>query len=182
VKRILPAALAFLVTVAYGADMRMKPGLWEVRVIKRVMDGQDQTPKAGTSPQMQQAMANLPPDQKAKIEAAMKQHAGSNGATRMCISPDMAKRDAPMLDHGGRCPPATVHRDGTHTTFEFSCTINGMTSTGKGDATVSGDVITTRVDTTMHALNGATHVTHDESEMHFVGPDCGDVKPPRPAH
>jgi hypothetical protein len=178
VKKTMLAALAALVTLAYAADSRMKPGLWEMRIIKNVVDGRDMAAlMAAKNAQMQQAMANLPPDQLARMQAALKMSAGANGATRICISPDMAKRATPMVDQSGSCQPATVNRNGDTTSFEFNCTINGAASAGKGESTISGDVITTRTDITTHASNGATHVVQNESEMRYIGPDCGDVKP-----
>lgn len=177
VKKIPLVLLAILVTAAYGADSRMKPGLWEVRIVKRVMDGRDQTAQmAGLSAQMQQAMANLPPDQRARIQSTLKHNSGISDVTRTCISPEMAKRDAPIIDQAERCQPTSVKRNGEHTTFEFNCNINGTTSTGKGESTISGDVVTTQTDITMHTPDGATHVMQNESEMRFISPDCGDVK------
>jgi hypothetical protein len=49
--------------------------------------------------------------------------------------------------------------------------------TGKGESTATGDVITSRVDMSTRRGKGETHVMHSESEMKFLGPDCGDVKP-----
>jgi hypothetical protein len=61
-----------------------------------------------------------------------------------------------------------------------NCTSNGITTVGKGTSTNSGDVVTTEMDmtTTNSNANGQTQVIHTEAEMHFIGPDCGDVKPP----
>lgn len=184
-KKMTFAALAALVTLvapAHAEDPRMKPGLWEMRIIKNIVDGRDMAALlAAKSAQMQQAMASLPPDQAARLQSTLKLGAGGTAATRICISPEMAKRASPVIDQGGHCQPATVTRNGDTTTFEFSCTINGATSSGKGQSTISGDVITTRTDITSQAPNGTTHVMHNESEMRFVGPDCGDVKPMGPA-
>jgi hypothetical protein len=33
------------------------------------------------------------------------------------------------------------------------------------------------MDMATHMANGETHTMHFESEMKFLGPDCGDVKP-----
>ncbi len=65
---------------------------------------------------------------------------------------------------------------GGATTFTFSCSKNGNTTSGTGEVRRSGDTITTIVDgTTSH--NGASHTIHSETEMKYVGADCGSVKP-----
>lgn len=178
-KRMLLLATALFVTAAFGADPKMKPGLWEIHVTKNVMDGHDQaTQLAARSAQMQQALANLPPDQQARVQAAMKQNVSSSGNIRTCITPEIANRNAPVTDPQGRCPPASVQKSGDHMTYAFNCIINGMSATGKGESTVSSELVTTRSEVTMHASNGTTHVMQSESEMRYIGPDCGDVKPP----
>jgi hypothetical protein len=158
-----------------------KSGLWETHSVKTVMDGRDMNSQiAGASAQMQQAMANMTPEQRARIEAAMKSQgaptAGGNHNFRMCITPEQAAQDKPFVDREG-CQPGTVNRSGNHATFEFSCTRNGNTTSGKGVATLAGDTISTVVDATIKRANGESHVMHSESEMKFIGADCGDVKP-----
>jgi len=178
-KKILLAASTLLMTLAYAADTHMKPGLWEIHVIKNVIDGQDHSAQlAAMTAQMQQAMANLPPDQQARMQAAMKTNVAGNGNIRTCITPEMANRDTPVADQTGHCAPATVQRSGDQVTYEFSCMTNGRSATGKGNATISSDRVTARSEVTMHAPNGTTHVMQNESEMRYIGPDCGDVKLP----
>ncbi len=58
----------------------VKPGLWEVRSERQ--DGKQTTPSA-------EAMKNLTPETRAKVEAMMKQQGvalGSDGANRVCLS------------------------------------------------------------------------------------------------
>ena len=180
---VLFAALVALVALTAEADgIGLKPGLWEVRVVKQVMDGRDMSAQmAGLNDKMQQAMASMPPEQRAQMEAMMKQRGasmGHDGSTRICVSPEMARRDRPLVDREGRCQPATVTRSGNRATFEFSCTNGGDTTTGKGSSTVGADLISTHVDMTTRKSNGETHATESETEMRFLGPDCGNVKPP----
>ena len=61
-----------------AAGFGLKAGLWETQVTKQVVDGKDTTAQInGATAQMQKMMANLPPDQRAKMEAMFK----SNGAS-----------------------------------------------------------------------------------------------------
>lgn len=179
---MLVGITALCAFAAYATGFGLKPGLWEVRIVKQVVDGRDATAQlAGASDKLQQAMANMPPEQRARLEAMLKQRGaaqGSNGGFRMCITPEMAQRDKPIVDKEGRCQPATVSHNGNQTTYEFSCTMNGVTTSGKGTAVASGDLITTHADMTTHHPDGTTRVMQNDSEMKFLGPDCGDVKPP----
>jgi hypothetical protein len=63
------------------------------------------------------------------------------------------------------------------TSYEFTCSYNGTTRQGKGEAVASGDSITNRVDMTTTQSSGQTRTFHNETEMHYLGSDCGDVKP-----
>jgi len=166
----------------FATGMGLKPGLWESKIVKQVVDGQDRTAQiTGMAAKMQQAMANMPPEQRAQMESMMKQHAGGamsgDGGFKMCISAEEANRDKPVIDREGKCQPATVTHSGDHTTFTINCSSNGNVTTGKGESTSSGDTITTQVDMTITKANGESHVMHNETEMRYLGADCGDVKP-----
>jgi hypothetical protein len=170
---------------AYATGVGLKPGLWEVRVVKQVVDGKDMTAQmAAQAGQMQQTLAKMPPEQRAQMEAMFKQKGisqGSDGSYRLCVTPEMAKRDAPVVDKDGRCQPTKVTHSGNQTTYEINCSSNGTTTVGKGETTAAGDLITTRSDMTMSRAGGPPRVMHSESEMKYLGSDCGDVKPLAPA-
>jgi hypothetical protein len=192
---MIKSRIAWLVVLAAtqvaAAGFGLKPGLWESRVVKQVMDGRDMTAQiAGAASQMQQAMANLPPEQRARMDVMMKSQGGmsmgSNGTFKMCITAEEANRDRPIIDRQGtgHCEPSSVTHSGNHSTFTISCSSNGNVTTGKGESTASGDLISSQVDITVHRADGSTHQTHTETEMKFLGADCGDVKPmsmPSPA-
>jgi hypothetical protein len=181
------AALAALATLGgaavYAAGLGLKPGLWEIKVVKSVVDGQDHTPAVtGLGDRMQQFMASLPPDQRAQMEARLKQSgvsmSGGAATIRICVSAAMAKRDTPIVDKSGRCQPASVTHSGNQTTYAFNCSVDGRTTTGQGTATSDGEVIRTHVAMSIQEANGPSHVIENDSTMTFVGADCGDVQPP----
>jgi hypothetical protein len=185
VRKALIACLALTVAIlARAAGIGLKPGLWEVRLVKQVVDGRDmsaQISKATT--QMEQAMANMPPQQRARMQAMLKQHGvglSAHGGFRICVTPEMARRNAPVLDGQGRCQPTRVTRSGNRMTYVFSCNSKGITTTGKGVETIEGDRVTTRTDATTETGNGEKHMVQSESEMSYVGPHCGDVTPAVP--
>jgi hypothetical protein len=165
----------------FAQVISVKPGLWQTRMVKQIRDGRDMTAQiTAAMAQMQEKLANMPPEQREKMEAMMGKSGaptmGSNGSVKMCITPEQARQDKPLIDREG-CPPATVKRSGNHSTFEFSCTTDGTTTRSKGESTSTGDVISTVEDTTIQKATGDTHVWHTETEMKFLGADCGDVKP-----
>ena len=174
--------IAIAAVPVFAAGIGLKAGLWEVRLVKQTVDGRDTTTQLTASlEQMKQAMANLPPEQRERMEAMMKQSGvteGSNGGFRVCVSPEMAQRDAPVLDRQGHCQPASIQRHGHTTEFQFSCTTNGVTMSGKGQAIMVGNVIKTHTEVISQTAGGATHHTQNDSEMTYLGSDCGAVKPP----
>jgi hypothetical protein len=183
----LPRAIvaAVLVTalgaVAAAAGFGLKPGLWEIRIVKSVVDGRDNTASImAMTDKMQQMLTSLPADQRAMIEAKLKQSGVSqsnNGSFRMCVSPAMAKLDKPIIDKDGRCQPAVVQHDGSETRYQFNCTVDGTTTVGKGTATANGDSITTHVEMTVQQAGGQSHTMQNDTELSFIGADCGDVQP-----
>jgi hypothetical protein len=180
VKKFLCAAVPAILVMCGQAQAANKPGLWEMRVIKNVVDGQDHSAQmAAMGDKMQAAMAKLSPQQRAQMSAMMGHtgmSVGNQGAIQMCITPEMAKRDVPVVDKDHACKPASVQRNGNHTTYEISCTSNGTTTTGKGEATVNGDTVSMSSDLTTKSASGTHHI-QTEMEMRFVGSDCGNVKP-----
>jgi Protein of unknown function (DUF3617) len=177
----LAALVAFAAVKGLAAGIGLKPGLWESRIVKYVVDGRDMTSQmAGTMSQMQNNLSRLPPEKRAQLEAMMKEHGalttGTAGSARLCISPEMAGRNKPIVDLEGRCQPTKISQSGNHTTFEINCSASGAVMTGKGESTATGDVITSRVDMSTRKVKGETHMMHTETEMKFLGSDCGDVK------
>ncbi len=179
-KRTTSLVMLASIAGAVYADSGLKPGLWEMHVTKNAVDGRDQSAQlAGASTRMQEAMARMTPEQRAQM-GAMMQHSGvslaENGGIRMCITPEMARRDVPVVDKDGACKPTNLQRSGNHMSYEITCTKGGTKMTGTGESTISGDSVSTRSNMTM-STNGQTHQMQTETEMKFVSSNCGDVKP-----
>jgi hypothetical protein len=173
--------LAAFAAVAAAAGFGLKPGLWQIHIVKSVVDGSDNTASvAAVTDRMQRMLAALPADQRALVAAKLKQNGisqSNNGSFRICVSAAMAKLDQPIIDKDGRCRPLTVRHDGAETSYEFNCTADGTTTTGKGTAIANGDTITTHVEMTVQPPGGQSHSMQNDSQLSFVGPDCGDVRP-----
>ncbi len=175
-KKATLAVLITLSSIAFAENSGLKPGLWEVKPISQVVDGRDMTAQmAENRARMQQAIANMPPEQRQSMMSQMPAQS-ADGSLRICVSPGMAARDQPMIDHTGRCAPAKVTRNGNKSSFEFNCTTDGRTTVGKGERVVSGDAVSTNVDMTMTDARGS-HTVHTESQMKYLGSDCKGIKP-----
>ena len=176
-KTVLAAVLAPCVAAAAVPDTTVTPGLWEVRVTRQILDGQDVTtllPVALAG--VQQLMANATPQQRQQIEATLGKQPGSGGVQRMCVSPAMAAGDKPLLPADVRCQPTAFERNGERVNFQFNCSEPGRTVTGKGESLLASRVVTTRVDLVVTDARGR-HTLQNDSQASFVGADCGNLKP-----
>jgi hypothetical protein len=180
-RRILIACLAVPGTLfAQSAGTGLRPGLWEMQIVKQVVDGRDVSAQvSAASQQMQQAMANMPPAERARMQAMLSAHGMSAGAHgyRICVTPQMAKRSSPIIDKSGRCQKSKLTHSGNRTTFAFTCTENGSTTTGNGVATITRELVTTRTRATTVNSRGEKHTMQVESKMRYLRSDCGNVKP-----
>lgn len=173
--KLFIAGMLALASAAVSAETAMKPGLWEMRVVKQLMDGQDMAAqRAAAMAQMRQSLASMPPAQRKQMEQMMGGQGlpGQNAdAQRICVSPEMAARDKPMSPDA-RCETTRFERSGNKTSFEMKC----PDMSGKGESIAAGDTITTRMDMTMTDERGR-HTMQSESQMKFLGPDCQGLKP-----
>jgi len=180
--RILPIILLATVAGTALADSGMKPGLWEMHMLKNVIDGHDTMAQmADMTARMNAQMEKMSPQQRAEMAAmmgkgGMRTPMGGGGAVQMCITPEMAKREVPVSGKDQSCQPTNVQRSGNRMTYALNCTSNGTKTTGTGESIVSGDTVTTRGDTTF-VEHGESHHVQSEMEFRFVKSDCGSVKP-----
>jgi hypothetical protein len=173
-KSLVALSLSLIAAPTLAGDM--KAGLWEVKTVRQIVDGQDMQAQMA---EMQRQLASLPPDQRKQMEAMMGRQGmsmGPGGATRMCISEEMAKRDTPVVDPDGRCQPTKMSRSGSTVRYEFDCVMEGRRSIGKGESTYSGNSVRSRMDMTTTDASGR-HTMQTESQMTYLGPDCRGLTP-----
>ena len=184
--KTLIALLALLALVAGGtaqaqtSQSGLKAGLWETRTLRMTVDGQDMTAQmAAAAEQMKKQLASLPPEQRKKAEAAMGQHGGDPMTQRMCVSAEMAARDQTMVPRPPQadCEPPKLNRSGNRTSFEIACKQAGGKLTGKGETVVADGLITTKVETKSTDGAGKAHAMMAETQMKYLGANCGSVKP-----
>lgn len=156
----------------------IKPGLWEVHPIKRVLDGKDMTAQmAASQARMQERLAKMTPAQRKQMEQAMGGlKLPSDAAQRLCISAEMAAQDKPTMPSEAQCEPVKYQRSGNKTTYELNCTANGSTTVGTGESVTDGDTVTSRMDMDISGARGH-HTMHTETQMKYLGSDCQGVKP-----
>lgn len=176
-KRTTLAAL-FAAALATGAnaEVMVKPGLWEIRLVRQYMDGRDVTalvPAALAG--LQQFMGGMTPQQRKQMEATFGRPP-ANTVQRICVSPEMAAGDKPLLSSDVKCEPTAFNRDGSRVTFEFNCADQGRTTTGKGVSQLASERVATRIDLVTNDANGR-HTWINQSEATFVGTDCGNLRP-----
>jgi|WetSurMetagenome_2_1015567.scaffolds.fasta_scaffold402740_2 hypothetical protein len=176
-KRTTLAAL-FAAALATGAhaEVMVKPGLWEIRLVRQYMDGSDVTalvPAALAG--LQQLMGGMTPQQRKQMEATFGKPPADT-VQRICVSPEMAAGDKPLLPPDVKCEPTAFNRDGGRVTFEFNCADQGRTTTGKGVSQLASERVATRIDLVTNDANGR-HTWINQSEATYIGTDCGNLRP-----
>jgi len=147
----------------------MKPGLWEVRILKMEQDGKDMLPDLQA--QAKQAFARLSPEQR-------KQMGGNPLASRLCVSPAMTNGNwlTSLSTQQSDCDPIKMNRNGNRATFESNCRQDGGTVVGKGEIVNSGNRISIKEE--MVATRGnEKHTLGNETQMQFIASDCGGIRP-----
>jgi Protein of unknown function (DUF3617) len=123
---LIVASIVAVPALASAASLDIKPGLWEVQsTIKR----------SGTPPIPDSVMAKLTPDQREKLEAALKARAAQapkDTVTKSCITEKDLEKPMP-LDPGGKnkdCKSTLVKSSRTMQMIHVECT---------GQQNVTGD-------------------------------------------
>jgi hypothetical protein len=175
-KTILATVLAATTTGALAADPAVRPGLWEVKLVRQFMDGRDVTalvPAALAG--YQQLMGNMTPQQRQQMQATFGRPP-ANTTQRICISPAMAAGDRPLLPPDVKCEPTAFNREAGRLTFEFTCADQSGTTAGKGESTLASESVSTRIDMVTNNANGK-HTWQNDSLATYIGADCGNLKP-----
>jgi hypothetical protein len=173
-----------LLTLATGAVLAaaclslsaqtLKPGLWEISN-KMQGGGMDDA-----MAELQKQMAQMPPQQRKQMEAAMAQQGvkmapGSGGgmAIQMCFTKEMVERnDVPM---GDSCTTTQNQRSGNTQKFAFTC--SNPPSSGEGQVTYNGPEAYGSRMTVKTVAGGKPQVTTMEASGKWLKADCGSVKP-----
>ena len=178
-RKLLALAMAapLAVAAASASAQTMKPGLWEM------------TNKMGGSPEMDQAMAqlqqqmaNMPPEQRKMMEDMMaKKGMGMGGVSaggivvKACITKEMAERNQMPMQHSGDCTNTISDKTGTGMKMKFTCT--NPPSSGEGQFSFMGDSAYTMKMKISTAAQGKPQVTTVDGSGKWVTSDCGNITP-----
>ncbi len=177
-KVIVVALLSGVAGLVQAQVPETKPGLWESKLTKNVVDGKDMTAQIDDAmAKMQARLAQMTPEQRAMVESHMKtMTSGSGGSVRFCVSPEMAAKHAIAGDPHGNCPPTSTSVSGNKTSFSINCTHDGRTAVGTGQIVVNGNSTTYHADMKTTDSKGSHTVVMD-AEMRYLGSNCQGIKP-----
>jgi hypothetical protein len=167
-----------LVSATVSAQVAgMRPGLWETKVERQVLDGRDITAQiVEAQAKMEAAMVNMTPEQRQQMGAMMKGMASKGAGMRICVSPAMAAKPVALVDPNGHCPPATITTNGNKSSYSFNCVSEGRTTVGNVQSTMNGNVVTSHSDVKTTDKAGS-HTMLADSTVTYLGPDCQGVVP-----
>jgi hypothetical protein len=172
----LAAALGLALALPASAQS-MKPGLWEIT--NNMADGNGKAQSALAD--LQKEMADMDPEERKTMEQMMakqglKLGAGPGGGmvTKMCITPEMARRKELPMQQKGDCTHNQSTAGAGKMKFSFACA--NPRTTGEGEVTFSGD---TSYKMKMKVVSGKTKddVMTMDASARWIGADCGSVKP-----
>ncbi|MED5621430.1 DUF3617 domain-containing protein [Ideonella sp. BN130291] len=176
---VLTAALASATLASHAADpAKRKPGLWEVQ--SKTQGG---GMPAGGMPDMNEAMKQMSPQQRAMVEQMMKDRGVGTGAKpnsfRYCLSKEKAEKDfVPQTDPDTDCTHKMDSTSATEAKFSFSCK-------RKDGSSVQGEGRAYNLTPESYAMDMRMKMQHDGKPMEmqmeqkgkWLGADCKGLKP-----
>ena len=149
----------------------IKPGLWEVQM--------DRDGGAAKMPDMSEQLKNMPPDQRKKMEAMMKERgidmSGGAGKIRMCLDKESLNEGHWQGKEESRCKTDFSTRSSSSWKWHSSCTDPKSETDGEASFTNAENYVV-KTSTTMN-VNGQAKTSQSTIHSHWLGADCGDVKP-----
>ncbi|GAB3356899.1 MULTISPECIES: DUF3617 domain-containing protein [Giesbergeria] len=174
-RNALPLASFCMVLAGTAQAQNLQPGLWEMNT--RAAPGDAGMGQALA--QMQQQMAQMPPEQRKQMQAMLAQQGmavdvGSGGIrSQICITPAMARDDHVVPPQQGDCKTSTPQRAGNTVTVRYECRQPVM----KGQSTIT---ISSSKAYSVHSENvvqqGGKHIsTAMDVDARWLASDCGGL-------
>jgi len=149
--------------------LNVKEGLWEMTVTHS-MSGMPATPNIPPD-----VLAKMPPEQRARVEAAMK-GGPSTDVRKECITKEKLEKHSAFSNNRGDCTRTVVNSTGSKLEMKIHCEEKQSSTDGTLMLeTVGSD----RVKGTMQSVtnaNGHTMNMNFTFSSKYLGPACGDVK------
>ncbi|NPC58409.1 DUF3617 domain-containing protein [Caenimonas soli] len=170
----LAAALLAAFASTAGAQS-MKPGLWEVTQKMQSTGGQSEQ----GMPQMQEQMANMPPDQRKMVEEMMAKQGVKMGpaggmTAKVCMTKEMVEKNE-LPSQQGDCK--TTHQSRSGNTMKFATMCVNPPSAGEGQVTFTSPEAYTMKMVVTSKSHGKPEKMNMEGGGKWLGADCGNVKP-----
>lgn len=151
--------------------LNVKLGLWETTVTS-TMSGLPAIPDS--------ALAQMPPEQRARIEQAIEARNGKPTITKSCLTKDKLQNTNPFQKAPQGCTYTVVSSSGSKMEVKMECVRNGMTMTSNVVVTASDSENvkgTVHVNTTGSGASPASGMKMDSSfTSKWLGSSCGDVQ------
>lgn len=177
-KSALATAAVLVGSIATGQALagptQLRPGLWEHRFTMESQSGEMER----SMQQMQEELANMPPEQRKMMEQMMASQGvqvGPGGhSVRICLSQEQAARGmVPQQD--GNCRQEVVKRSGNTIKYRFNCTGNPPSS-GEGEVTIISPTAYTGKSIVNTTVNGQPDRITMEQSGKWLSDDCGNIK------
>jgi len=159
-------------TVALAAQkiepLNVKLGLWEMTSVIKT---------SGELPIPAEYLSKLTPEQRAKMEAAMKAQSAGPAQThtyKSCLTKE--KSDSSLFNDRKECTETILTSSSTKLSLKATCTFEGVTMSGHGEFEA---VSTESVKGTIHmTTTGGEHTMNTDASYtgKWIGASCGDVK------
>ena len=166
-------SFSVLAPTLWAADnispLNAKEGLWEVTVTHS-MSGMPAPPNLPPD-----ALAKLPPDQRARIEGMMK-GTPTTDVRKECVTKEKLAKNAAFSANRGECTRTVVTSTGKKLEAKFHCVDKDSSSDGSFLMEI---VDSDNVKGTMHSTtsaNGRTMNMDFTINSKYLGSACGDVK------
>jgi len=172
-KQLVLGLFVFCSLTLFAGDnitpLNLKEGLWEVTTTHS-MSGMPAAPSLPPD-----ALAKLPPDQRAKIEAMMSGRP-STDVRKECITKEKLAKNAMFSKDRGNCTRTAVSSTGSKLELKIHCQEKDTAS----DGTLVMEALTTDgAKGTMHLVTSSDgqNIKMDFTfSSKYLGPACGDVK------
>jgi hypothetical protein len=171
---VLGVGLGFgAMAIAHASEpaLNLKPGLWEIT---------SQAKTSGETPMAEEYLSKLPPDQRAKLEASMKQMMANQAkpvVRKQCITEKTLREGMHFTDKSDpNCKQTILKQTSSEIQVKVECT-------GKTKSTMIGHFKASSPKAyagTMNGKvteNGRTMTIANTMKGKWLGSDCGNVKP-----
>jgi hypothetical protein len=176
----LLAVLAAGTFAVSASAENLKPGLWEITNNMKSSSGDMEKARAAQQAQM----ANMPPEQRKKMEEMMAQHGVQMGAggpggmkVKTCMTKEMVDRNEFPAQHGS-CKTTSQSRSGNTMKMAYTCT--NPPSSGEGQFTIQSPEAYTMKMVVNTTRQGKPETMNMDASGKWLGADCGSIKPMAP--